>query len=103
MLRAFSYVRTAAHSLHIVSKTLDMSQDFEKEDLSSTTLQNIRLQLDCVVPSLCDVIESVPHLSVENVDTIDAAVETLISIASTEKWYFCYIPVSLNFLSIHKA
>ena len=69
MLRAFSYVRTAAHSLHIVSKTLDMSQDFEKEDLSSTTLQNIRLQLDCVVPSLCDVIESVPHLSVENVDT----------------------------------
>jgi hypothetical protein len=57
--------------------------------LSATSLQNIRLQLDAVVPLLCDVITSLDMVSTindENVETITAVVDTLISVAQTENW-----------------
>ncbi len=64
-------------------------KDRERGELSSTSLQNVRLQFDTVVPSLCDVISSLDDLKTltdENVDTISAVFDTLISVARTENW-----------------
>jgi hypothetical protein len=64
-------------------------QGNEKNELSQTSLQTIRLQLDGVIPSICDVIAIVgtsASITVENVDVLGAAVDTLISVAKTENW-----------------